>query len=476
MKENLVSAIKNIDIKGWKKISVEYGKENIIVKVPPHFCEITMKKVRTLENPEKEIEEALNNPFGSKKLQEIIREKKKSFENLTVAITTSDITRPVPYKGKSGILKPLLNYLHREGIKKENIKIIIGNGTHRETTFSEKIQMFGKDIVLKYKIIDHNCEDKNMLRYIGKTSTGTQVYVNKYFVEADLKIATGLVETHFMAGVSGGAKAICPGLVDLRTIQKFHGAEFLSSKYATNLIIERNPCYKEAQEVAEKVGVDFLVNVTLDKEMRLTGVFCGDLKEAHKKAIEKIKSYVEIPVEKEFDIVLTHSGYVGRNHYQTAKCAVGATPVVKKNGIMLIVANNFDREPIGSPEYRTLIHLLKLQGPEGYLSLIKNKNWHFVKDQWEPQVWARALRKVGEENLIYLSANIKEEEFAIIPGVSGYEFLLEDEKKLKEIEKVQRMTQNAIIWAMYQSRVKNPEPSFAFIKEGPYAVPVVEKL
>jgi nickel-dependent lactate racemase len=475
MIENLLSAIKNTDIKNWKEISIEYGEREIIVKVPPNFKELSMEEAEIIKNPKKEIENSLENPVGSKKLKEIIKEKNKKVEYLTVAITVSDITRPVPYRDEDGILKILLNYLEREGIKKENIKIVIGNGTHRATTQEEKIKMFGEEIVKEYKIIDHNCEDESMLVYVGETKKGTKVYVNKYFVSADIKIATGLVETHFMAGVSGGAKAICPGLVDLRTIQKFHGVEFLESKYATNLVLEKNPCQKEAQEIGKKVGVDFLINVTLDKKMRLTGVFAGDLIEAHKKAVEKIKNYVEIPIEEEFDIVLTHSGYVGRNHYQTAKCAVSATNAVKKNGIMIIVANNFDREPIGSYEYKTLIHLLKLQGPSGYISLLKNKKWKFVKDQWEPQVWARVLKKVNEKNLFYLSPNIKEEDYSILPGVSGYEFLKEDEKRLAEINIIKKMTQNAIIWSVYNYKIKNLLPSFAYIKEGPYAVPVLKR-
>lgn len=476
MKEDLIEALKAIDTSDWVEISCEYGPEELRVLVPPAFKELSMKEAEPLKDPQEEIERALENPIRSRKLKELIKDSGKKPQEMKVAITVSDITRPVPYRGEEGILKPILNRLEREGIKRENIVIVIGNGTHRPSTKDEKIEIFGEDVLaVGYRIIDHNCEDRDMMVEVGRTRSGTLVYVNKYFAQADLKIATGLVESHFMAGVSGGGKAICPGLVDLRTIQRFHGPEFLESLYATNLVLENNPCYREALEVAQRVGVDFLVNVTLDRNMRLTGVFAGDLVEAHQAAVRKLRSYVEIPIKEEFDIVLTHTGYVGINHYQTAKAAVGALPAVREGGIIIIAANNRDQEPIGSPQYRTLIHLLKLQGAEGYVSLIRHPKWKFVKDQWEPEVWARALRKVSENGLIYCTTRIKRGDFAFIPGTSGYEFLTPPQETLEGVNAVQEMIQNSIIWAVYQNRLRGKEPSFAFIKEGPYGIPKLQR-
>src|SRR4030043_2091413 len=158
-----------------------------------------------------------------------------------------------------------------------------------------------------------------------------------------------------------------------------------------------------------------------------------------------IKGYAEIPLEEEFDIVLTHSGYVGRDHYQTAKAGVGALPAVKEGGVIIIAANNRDFiEPIGSPEYRSLIHLLKLQGPDGYLDLLRAPAWKFTKDQWEPEVWGRVLCKVGEAGLIYCTSDIPEKVFAMLPGVSGYEFLTPAGRKKARAQKVQEMVQNAV--------------------------------
>ena len=332
--------------------------------------------------------------------------------------------------------------------------------------------MLGKEIVSRYKILDHDCTDDANLVDIGRTATGTEVFLNRQFHEADVKIVTGLTESHFMAGASGGRKAVCPGLVDQRTIQKFHSPDFLESPAADNLVIEGNPCHEESLAVAKAAGVDFSITVTLDKDMRITGVFAGDLEKIFEAAVNKIKEYVTIPVGEEFDIVLTHGGYVGRNHYQMAKAAVGAIPVVKQGGVIIIAADNRDPEPIGGPEYKTLTHLLKLQGPDGYVDLLKAPSWRFTKDQWEPEMWGKVLRKVGEEGLIYCSADISEEDFVLLPGVSGYDFLTPAGKRKRRALKVQEMVQNALIY--YWSRLlgRGVTARVAFIREGPYAVPI----
>jgi len=475
MRPDVQKRIKKVDTKSWKNISVEFGKNGIDILVPPNCVELTMKEVPVLPNPREAIEEALLNPLGSPPLREIILKKGKPPEEMSVAIAVSDITRPVPYKGEAGILPPLLRQLESSGIKKENIKIIVATGMHRASTEEEKVEMYGKEVVEQYTILDHDCERNDLLESIGTTKRGTHVYVNKDFYFADIKIATGLVESHFFTGISGGRKSICPGLVDVKTIQKFHGPAYLEDPNATNLVLEGNPCHEEALEVARTVGVDFVINVNLNKDLQLIRIFTGDMEEANLKAFEMIKDYAEIPIEEEFDLVLTHSGYVGRDHYQTAKAGVGALPAVKKGGVIIIAANNRDHiEPIGSPEYRSLIHLLKLQGPDGYLNLLRTPAWKFTKDQWEPEVWGKVLRKVGEEGLIYCSLEIERKNYCLLPGVCGLD-LLKNKRIKPSLEKAREMVQKAVLFAIHRYREKGIEPTMAFLREGPYAVPVLKK-
>jgi nickel-dependent lactate racemase len=473
MRPDNKKGVKKMNMKDWKKVSVEFGQNVIEISVPLHCVELSMRDVPVLTDPKAAFEEAFNHPIGSPTLEEIIRKKGKSPRDMSVAIAVSDITRPVPYKGENGILHSLLGRLTSSGILQQNIKIIVATGMHRSSTKDEKVEMYGKEIIEQYTILDHDCENQALLENIGKTRRGTNVYVNRDFYVADLKIATGLVESHFFTGISGGRKSICPGLVDVKTIQRFHGPVFLEDPNATNLVLEGNPCHEEAMEVAETVGVDFIVNVNLNKELQLTRIFTGDLIEANMKAYEAIKGYAEIPLDHEFDIVLTHGGYVGRDHYQTAKAGVGALPAVKENGVIIIAANNRDPiEPIGSKEYRSLIHLLKMQGPDCYLGLIKSEGWKFIKDQWEPEVWGKVMRKVGEEGLIYCTIDLSKEDHCLLPGICGLDFLTSKTRKLS-LKKAQEMVQKAVLFAVKRYREKGIEPTMAFIREGPYAVPLL---
>ena len=474
MDNKIAEVIKNADMTDWKTMSIEFGEEFFDISVPPQCDVLHMKKMPCLAHSAEEISNALNNPIGSPTVPEIIQSKGKSAAELSVCVTVSDITRPAPYSGENGILLPLFKILEQSGVMRENIVIVIGNGMHRPSTEEERIKMYGQDVVDNYRIVDHDCEDMSSLVLAAHTKRGTDVHLNKTFYEADVKIITGLVESHFMAGVSGGRKAVCPALVNTKTIQKFHSVDFLEDPKATNLILEGNPCHEEAMEVAETVGVDFMISTTLDNNLCITGVFAGHLVEAHLAAFEAMREFVQIPIDEPYDVVLTNGSYVGRDHYQSVKAAVNAMPAVKENGLIVMVVNNCDFEPIGSQEYKTLLHLFKILGPDGYISILKHPDWIFTKDQWEPEMWGKPLRKVGDDGLIYCSPQISEEDFKIIPGVSGYEFIEKTSDFNSMKEKAAAMFQNAVTYAGHHPRFKGRKPSFAAIAEGPYAIPMAK--
>jgi nickel-dependent lactate racemase len=474
MKPQIQTAIRKVDIRNWRKFPLEFGKDFLDLFVPPDCVILSMKDVRVLSDPLRSIEEALSRPVGSPTVEEIVRAKKKPSALMTAAIAVSDITRPVPYKGENGLLAPLLRRLAAAGVPKQNITLVVGTGTHRASTPEEKAEMFGESVVREFRILDHDCDNAGCLTYLGKTKKRTDVHVNTSFFSADVRIVTGLVESHFMAGVSGGRKAVCPALVDKRTIEKFHGPGFLESPCADNLILDGNPCHEEALDVARTVGVDFAVNVTLDKDMRLTDVFAGDLVKSHLDAYRFMKSYTAIPLDRDFDIVITHGGYSGRNHYQTAKAGCSALPAVKPRGTLIIAADNRDREPIGSSDYRDLLGRLKKLGVEGYLKMITEPAWSFTHDQWEPEVWGRVLRKVGDEGLIYCSPRIPPEEFSRLPGRSGHEFI-ERSADISGRETAQAMVQNALLYFFSRHIEEGAPPSTAVIREGPYGVPCLRE-
>lgn len=463
-----------IDTANWKEIAIEYAGETLRVRVPPQCDILAMKEVPPLADPRSAYAAALAAPIGGPPLAAIIAARGKPAGEMTAAITVSDITRPVPYKGENGFLGPFLASLAAAGIARDRTVIVVGNGMHRPSTAAEKVAILGEAIVRDYRVVDHDCEDLASLTFVGKSATGGDVFVNSTFCGADLKIATGLVESHFMAGLSGGRKAICPGLVDKRTIEKFHSPAFLESPFAQNLILAGNPCHEESLAIARTVGVDFIVNATLDRELRPTGVFAGDLEAAHAAAGELARETCAIPVDREYDIVVTHGGYVGLNHYQAVKAAHNALPAIRKGGILIVATDNRDEEPIGGPEYKSLLHLLKMQGADQYMRLLTAPGWCFTKDQWEPEMWAKVFRKVAPEDFFYCTHTIPREDYCLIPGRCGLDLLGSQTPRAAAAD-VATMVQNAVLHAVASYRDRGIEPTVAYIQEGPYAIPYLRE-
>ena len=462
MKEKTLYFKEGIDLKNWKEIKIEYFDREFSIKVP-NYCEILeMKPILPLSNPRQKIEEALDNPIASKTLEKIIEDNPKDPDSIIVAISVSDNTRPVPYNcdDEEGILLPLLNRLKITGIRKENILIIIGCGTHQATTEQWKKDAFGADIVNEYKIIDHDCYSED-LEPLGMVQ-GVRVKVNKAFWDSDIHIITGLVETHLMAGASGGRKAVCPGMVNIEATQVFHGPEFMANKNAANLVLKNNPCHEFALEVAKRTRIDFGVNVILNGDARLCGIFAGELEKAHELAVDKIREYTQVEVDNEYDIILTHGGKGTVNHYQAIKAAEGTIPVIKKGGIVILVAHNNDSEPIGSEHYKRLMRIFVEKGLGNYFPMIKDPKWQFTPDQWEPQKWEQFFIKIGGfDNLIYCTTNIPPKDLDLLPGTSGYTLVEKPSPKIEEI------VQNAVLYAIHR---KGKDSRMAFVKQGFYVV------
>ncbi len=450
-----------IDTSDWKEINIEYFDDYISLKVPPECETLQMKPTPPLENVKSEIEKAFDFPIDSKTIEEIIQSQDKLINEVTVAIAVSDNTRPVPYhcEDDGNILTPILSRLERAGVIRENIKIIIGTGTHAPTSELWKKKTFGEKVFNNYQLIDHECNSKDLIS-IGEVM-GVPVKIDNNFIQADVHIVTGLVESHFMAGASGGRKAVCPGMVNLETTQVFHGPEFMANENADNLIFKNNPCHEFALEVAKRVRVDFNVNVLINGEHQVCGIYTGDLEQSHNKAVEQLKSFSLIDIDKEYDIVLTHGGKGAVNHYQAVKGAWGAMPALKEGGHIILFAHNQDEEPIGGQHYKDLMKKFSEVGLGNFYPLICSDKWVFTHDQWEVQKWEQLFMRIGGFNqLIYCTTNISPEILAELPGKSGYDFIEDSQKDIRI------MLQNAV----YDCFTKKENPSMAFIKEGPYVV------
>ena len=455
-----------------KRISIKLEKEIAKVNLPNNTEILSITSPEQLSDPAFSIQKALEDSIGKLGLDKIIEQKLKKNPQAKTAIVISDNTRPVPYKGKAGILWPIIERLLAKNISHDRILILVATGTHRSLSEEELRKMLDPRIFdHRIPIKNHNCRNKNNLVYLGETNRGSSVYINRDYIEADIKILTGLVETHFMAGASGGRKSICPGLIGEESIYIFHGAPMLASPKASDLIIDDNPCHQESLELAKKAGTDYILNVTLDQDFKLTGVFAGDLEEAHEQAVKQIKKYVTIPLDKEYDIVITHAGFVGINHYQAAKAAVVAIPALKPKGKLIMIANNNDKDLIGSEKYKAVLHLLKIIGAKQFNHLILLPDWTFVPDQWQVQMWTRLFSKIPPENFIYYSPRLSFNDYKIIPGVDGNIFLPRSERYKGNFKNAAQVIEKAVEEAIYELKSAGQEKiRIAYLADGPYGV------
>jgi nickel-dependent lactate racemase len=453
-----------------KDVLFDLGHMRFHVNVPDHSDILRMGKVWPLTNPQQEIRDALENPISSPPLKRIVQEKLAANPNAKAAIVISDNTRPVPYSGEEGILFPIVVAMEDAGLLKSQIFVLVATGTHRPMTEQElhdllDLRIFEREI----QIVQHDCRNSGELIHIGKTEFGGEIHINRKYMEADIRVLTGLVESHFMAGASGGRKSICPGLLAEESTHILHSGPILASPKAKDLVLDGNPVHEEVLAVAKMAGGDMIVNVTLDTNYRLTGVFAGELEKAHRKAVEKLRSYAAIPAKRLYDLVLTHVGYVGMNHYQAAKGALVCMPLLKPSSICLLAAPHTDRDPIGSANYKAMMRLLGKKGPEEFSEMILNPSWTFVPEQWEAQMWAKLFLTTPAQNLVYCTMDISRDSFSWLPGT--------DARSLTpEASDLEELVAGSIGWALEHLRSQlNREPHIAVLPDGPYGIPYLEK-
>ncbi|MBM3709366.1 MAG: nickel-dependent lactate racemase [Actinobacteria bacterium] len=359
---------------GDEKLKVEISKKNLLYI-------ITSKPVKPVSDPKDALLKSIKNPIGCLPLSERIRGKKN------ICIVISDITRAVPSKL---ILEVILGELSDCGVKEDLITILIATGLHRPNVGKELEGLVGKEIADRYHIVNHNARDRNSCEHIGNTKRGTPVIINRVFLDADFKILTGLIEPHFMAGFSGGRKAVCPGISYMDMFRHFHGPDILESENASVGVLDGNPFHEESTEIAKLADADFIVNVTINKDKEVTGVFSGDLEEAFYAGAKFCMDSSCYPIKEEADIVITTGGGLPLDAtlYQTVKGIVGALPAVKQGGMIAVAAEC--SEEIGSKEFVEIIEQEK--DIDGFMKKITDRDY-FKIDQWEFEELIKARRK-----------------------------------------------------------------------------------
>jgi lactate racemase len=363
------------------RLRLDYGTEGIEAELPDHSCVLSMVDAAGLEGIEERIQQALQNPIGTESLARLAQGR------LSACVVISDITRPVP---NALILPPLLATLEASGIARQNITILVGTGLHRPNEGEELVRLVGEFVAANYHIVNHKARDQDTLVFLGETSGGAPIWIDRVYVEADLKIATSLIEPHLMAGFSGGRKAICPGIMGVETMKVLHGPRLMGDPRSAEGIIEDNPFHLQALEVAQTAGVDFTFNVAMNDRREVTGIFAGDLELAHADGVRFVEAQATAWVDEPVPIVVTTSaGYpLDLTFYQAVKGLTAVLPIVQPGGTIILTARC--SEGLGSPEFTQL--LADTQSPEAFEARLRDPDF-FVVDQWQLQELCKVLRK-----------------------------------------------------------------------------------
>ena len=359
------------------RIRLDYGTDGLEVTLPEGRVVVIEPAHRpALSDPMGALTAAIRAPIGCPPLADIAKKGRR------VAISICDITRAQP---RRETLSAVLSEMPE--IRPEDVTILVATGTHRTNTAAELERMVGREILDRYRVINHDARDASTLESVGRTTTGAPVYLKREWLQADLRITTGFVEPHFFAGFSGGPKMVAPGLAGLETVMTLHNAERIGHPKATWGVTEGNPIHDDVREIAGMTGVHFAVDVTLNRDQKITAVFAGDLFEEHRRACEAAKREAMREVAAPFDVVLTsNSGYpLDQNLYQAVKGMSAAARVVKPGGTIVCAAECRD----GLPAHGAYGQVLASQPtPERLLQMI-NTPGYAMPDQWQVQIQAQ---------------------------------------------------------------------------------------
>jgi nickel-dependent lactate racemase len=370
------------------KVNLAYGQGHLAVDFPEDTTVIEPAHNPGLPDEKGAFMAGLGEPIAAKPLREWI----KPSDNICIAFT--DITRATP---NERIIPWLLEHLQDH--PREKITLLNQLGTHRPNTRAELEKLLTPGVVQNYRVLNHEPENESAMVQFGVTHDGTPALINRHLAEADVRIITGFIEPHFFAGFSGGPKGIMPGCAALKTVMSNHDARNIGDPRSAFGITEGNPIWEEIREIALRVGKSFLVNVTLNEERGITGVFAGDLLAAHKTGFEFVRRSAMQKVKAPFDVVVTtNSGYpLDMNLYQSVKGMSAAARIVQERGTIILACECSEGVPAGSP----LDRLLRSAGSSAEILTMLTTAGFVRPEQWQAQIQALIQRRA--EVLVYSS-------------------------------------------------------------------------
>ena len=363
-------------------IKLPYGREGLTLELPEEADLLRCAEVPGLGDEHSALVRALREPIGSKPLQQLVK------AGDTVVVVHSDITRATP---NERLLPVILHELLAAGVKRGDIVMLNGLGTHRPQTRAELRKMLGDEVVDNFRCEQHDCNDDAQLVSLGTTSLGNPVRVNRLLIASDVRILTGFIEPHFFAGFSGGPKAVLPALAGAESVQTNHSFAMIGHPKATWGVTQGNPLWDEICEVALRVKPTFLVNVTMNAQKQITGVFAGEMLAAHRVGCEFVRQSAMLKLDRLYDVAITtNGGYpLDQNLYQAIKGVSAASRVVREGGIIILCAACED----GLPDHGGYAQLLaRARSPQKALEMLSQPGFS-EPDQWAVQIQAQILLK-----------------------------------------------------------------------------------
>jgi nickel-dependent lactate racemase len=421
------------------KIDLRYGRGVLPLSLADDADVTVIRKpvMPLLADPDAAVAAALDQPVGTESLIELARGAS------TACIAICDITRPVP---NQLFLRPMIERLLAAGVPASGITVLVATGLHRPNEGEELAELIGDSWVLdNVRVENHFARDDAAHVDFGRTETrGTVVRIDRRFVEADIRIATGLVEPHFMAGYSGGRKVIAPGLAHAETITTFHSSRFMADPAAVNCNFDGNPLHEEQLEIVKLLGGALALNTIIDEDRNLSFVNFGEILQSHHEAVDFVREFCEVAIPRQFSTVVTSAaGYpLDKTYYQTVKGMVGAMDILAPGGDLIIASEC--SEGLGSPEFVESQRRLLELGSDAFLESILKKS-HASIDEWQTQM---QLKPMAIGRIALCTTGLKSEDHAL----TGVRVVSSLDEFVKE-------------------SLTRGDGSIAVIPEGPYVVP-----
>lgn len=307
-----------------------YGDKSLELKFPDRWKISLAKMYDASDISDEDINKAFLNPIGSKRLSELAKNRKD------VVIAADDISRPTPL---TRLLPFVIGELEEGGISRKDICIIVSSGGHRPSTRRDFLKKYGEDIVDSIDIQNHH-PFENLVN-LGKSKYGTPIFVNKFFMEGDFKIGMGCITPHAGPGFTGGGKIVLPGIAGIETLEYNHRPNIKGISGGLALIKD-NKQREDIEEIALKAGLEFIVNVVVNSERGIAGIFVGHPIEAHRKGVELAKKVFETELPQNVDVGFFNA-YPKDTEFMQCLNALNiyfSSPkdMIKENGTIVIIS------------------------------------------------------------------------------------------------------------------------------------------